>query len=235
MLTDPKRVVDYLYYNKLPNIYREKDSQIGFPFYRYLSAIFINGAGLALEDMERMINLIDPEHCPEEYLEFFFKSFGLPYYADIDVEYQRKFLANAGELIKRRGTYSCVRYLAKTLTGLDVDLRYLRGYNESGEYGRYLYIDLLAKTVQQASKIDVSTFVIEKYIKFFIPYYITDVVTPVVERVFLERPIYRKSIISVNPQYKIYPFFTSAESNILSSCYRGVTITSSIEQVISST
>ena len=76
------------------------------------------------------------------------------------------------ELRRRRGTYSCIRFLVRVLTGMDVKLSYLRGeYN--GQLGRHLIISLQAKTVEELLNLDISVSIVSKFVEFFTPYYIT--------------------------------------------------------------
>ena len=162
-------LINHLYYKKLPQIYRDMDTSLMTkPFYRYLSALIDGGYAEALSDVDNLLDLIDPQKCPGEFLPMLCNSFGLTYFEDINPIYQRKFLQNIGEITRRRGTYSCVRFIAKVLTGLDVDLEYAR--NSSG---RHLTITLLAKTIDDVNNMETSKAVIARYIGTQIPYYIT--------------------------------------------------------------
>lgn len=162
-------LLNHLYYNKLPQIYRDMDTSLmTTPFKRYLSALIDGGYSEVLKDIDNLSNLVDPQKCPEEYLPLLCNSFGLTYFEDISPIYQRKFLQNIGEINHRRGTYSCVRFIAKVLTGLDVDLEY-----ERTSTGRHLTVTLLAKTIDDVNNMETSKAVIARYIGTQIPYYIT--------------------------------------------------------------
>lgn len=162
-------LLNHLYYNKLPQIYRDMDTSLmTTPFKRYLSALIDGGYSEVLKDIDNLSNLVDPQKCPKEYLPLLCNSFGLTYFEDISPIYQRKFLQNIGEINHRRGTYSCVRFIAKVLTGLDVDLEY-----ERTSTGRHLTVTLLAKTIDDVNNMETSKAVIARYIGTQIPYYIT--------------------------------------------------------------
>ena len=95
-------LLDYLYYRCLPGIYQEEDANIGKPLYRYLQSIILGGYELAIQDIDNIIKLVDPETCPEQFFPILYESFGLTYYPDVDMKYHRKFLMNYGELRRRK-------------------------------------------------------------------------------------------------------------------------------------
>lgn len=159
-------LLDLLYNRKLPQIYRDEDSKIGFPLKRYLESLILGGYSEAISDIEGLIKVLDLNESSESLFPYLYESFGLEYFPDIDPKYQRKFILNLGELVRRRGTFSCVHYLIRALTGLESELS-LKDNN--------LEILLLADSVEQIVKMDVSIKVIGNYIRTQIPYYITPV------------------------------------------------------------
>lgn len=165
-------LLDYLYNRCLPGIYREEDAFIGKPLYRYLQSLILGGYNLAIQDIDNIIKLVDPETCPEQFFPVLYESFGLTYYPDVDMKYHRKFLMNYGELRRRKGTYSCIRFLVRVLTGMDVKLSYLRGEYDS-QLGRHLIVSLQAKTVEELLNLDTDVSIVSKFVGFFTPYYIT--------------------------------------------------------------
>lgn len=204
MLTS-NSLVDHLYYNKLPQVYRDMDSSlITKPLYRYLKALSDGGFLEALQGINGLLDLVDPEKCPEEFLAYLCESFGLEYFEDISPVYQRRFLLNVGEIIRRRGTYSCVKFMARVLTNMDVELQYLRGeYNE--QEGRHLIITLLADTLEQILNMDTSIKVIERYIGTQIPYYIYPHVTSRVKTQVVQSKVYRVNVLSSTLSYNLLP------------------------------
>ena len=172
--------VELLYERRLPKVYRDYDREKAqLALKRYLQALTDGGFGLVLTDVEESLYLIDPELCPDEYVPFLIKSFGLPYYPDIDLKYQRRVLANIGGLVKRRGTYAGVRFLSKILSGMECDLEYFRGYHLE-KYGRYLVITLLAMTTEQIRDMEISAYLMSRYVKEILPYYIHVIIKAVV-------------------------------------------------------
>lgn len=167
-----KELVDYMYYRCLPKFYLEEDSKLGVPLYRYLQVLVYGGYAYNIESADKLIDLVNPETCPQEYLRILWESFGFSYYDGIGIEYYRKFLMNYGELVRRRGTYSGVRYMARALTGMDVHLRYYRG-ELFGVYGRYIIVGVITKDEEDVERLKDRVEVIETFISDFVPYYIT--------------------------------------------------------------
>ncbi len=189
-------------YEKLPKIYREKDRELGFPLLRFISALVEGGLYELHKETTNILDLIDPEKCPDELFPYLCRSFGLEYFQDIDISYQRRFLANIGEIIRRRGTYACVRYMVSVLTGLDVELSYLRG-NYNGQEGRHLIVMVLAETIEAIRGIDVSVKVIERYLEGHIPFYIYPHVGSRIATQQVKSTIYRGNAISKTVYYSI--------------------------------
>lgn len=195
-------MLDLLYGKKLPQVYRDKDSEIGYPLKRYLESLIEGGYYGSIKDIEGMMSLIDPVTIPDEYFPYLCESFGLTYFPDIDISYQRKFLSNLGEIIRRRGTFSCVRFLIRVLTGLEANLSYIEG-ELNGEVGNFLNIILLAKDLEQIDKIDTSMKVIGSYISSHIPYYIKPVLSSQIDVQIIGSKSYAHSIVSCSKYYSI--------------------------------
>lgn len=195
-----KDMLDLLYNKKLPQVYRDEDKRIGYPLKRYLESLIDGGYYGSIKDIEKLMTLVDPLSIPEEFLQYLCESFGLSYFPDIEATYQRKFLLNIGEIVKRRGTFSCVKYLARALTGFDVELSYFEGVH-NGVDGNYLFINLLAKDLEQLKNIDISMEVISKYVSGQIPYYIRPVLSYQVGTQFINSKSYSQSAVC---SYKFY-------------------------------
>ena len=174
-------------YNKLPVIYRKMDEQIGKPLYRYLQSLIEGGYSDVIQGTDNLLDLVDPQACPDEFLPYYFKSMGIEWYPDMITEergtyYLRTFLNNIGEIYKRRGTESVIKYIAKTLTEMDVELTYTRDFNEDlTTKARTMWVNILAETEEQIAKVEVSSKVIKRFIDTQVPYYLTTVVTYVIK------------------------------------------------------
>lgn len=196
MALTSQSLLDLLYNKKLPQIYRDEDKKIGYPLKRYLESLIDGGFCGSIEDIKGMMLLIDPETIPEKFFPYLYESFGLEYFPDIDVSYQRKILMNIGELVRRRGTYSSVQFLIKVLTGLEAELSYKDGN---------LNIVLLSKTMEQVDNIDTSMFIIGNFIKTQIPFFVNPVITSRIDTQTIPSKSYSHSAIGC---YKFYTIST---------------------------
>lgn len=182
-------LTDFMYYQKLPEVYRVFDEPLGKPLYRYLQSMLeggyadlVNNTTKGYRGIENLLELIDPRTCPDEFLPYYCKSMGIDWFPDLITEergtyYLRTFLCNVGEIYKRRGTDSVVRYIAKVLTEMDVKLRYERVFNsDRTTKARILWVELQAHTQEEINKVGISSKVIKRYVDTQIPYYITSVI-----------------------------------------------------------
>lgn len=175
-------------YNKLPDIYRVMDSEIGSPLYRYLQSLMDSGYADLSITAEDLLNLVDPQTCPDEFLPYYCKSMGIDYFPDLITEsrgtyYIRTFLSNVGEIYKRRGTESVIKYIAKTLTEMNVSLAYFRELDDEGvTTARVMWVQILAETQEQIKNVDLNAKVIKRFIDTQIPFYLTSVVSYVLTR-----------------------------------------------------
>jgi hypothetical protein len=197
-------LLDYLYHRCLPEIYREEDLKLGRPLYRYLQSLILGGHEWNIQDIENIITLVNPETCPAEFFPILYESFGLTYYPDVDIKYHRKFLMNFGELRRRRGTYSCIRYLVRVLTGLDVELSYLRG-EYLGEQGRHLILNLKATSIMEILNLDNSVALVQKFLGLFLPYYITTHTIGSIATVYLTHSRIWGGAVSEKKSYTVRP------------------------------
>lgn len=187
-------LLDLLYNKKLPQVYRDEDSKVGLSLKRYLESLIEGGFCGSIEDIEKILLLIDPKNIPEEFFPYLCKSLGLEYFPDIGITYQRKFLMNIGEIIRRRGTFSCVQFIIRVLTGLDSEL---------SVEGRTLNITLIARSLDDLEKIETDTPVIERYIGTHIPYYINPVIKRKIVVQIIESKSYSHSAVGYYKHYTI--------------------------------
>lgn len=103
-------------YDKLPSIYRQEDSRIGFPLQRFLEVL-----GGGLDEIEKYIldfsNIIDVDSCPASLLPFLAKTYGLEFPYDMDEKSQRKFIKVIPYLYQYKGTDKAYRFLAREIFG----------------------------------------------------------------------------------------------------------------------
>jgi hypothetical protein len=164
-----EQLLNYLYYKRLPDIYRTQDASHGYVFKKYLEAVIENGYDYIIQNSNSFVDLNDPEKCPDEIFPYLYESKGLIYQPSILMKYQRKILKNLGELNRRRGTYNCVKYLAKVLANTDVELTLQRDM-VNGKEVKTLNVLLQASNLEQIQNMDNNIFVIQNYIGDWIPY-----------------------------------------------------------------
>lgn len=196
-------ILKYLYYGNLPEVYRVEDlkQKPKLPLYRYLQAIIESGFSDMTESIEGLLLLVDPKDCPEVFLPYLLKCFGFDYFEDIDPKYQRKLVASIGELVKRKGTCSGVKYLARVLTGLDAKL------STSEVEGRnVLTVELLFDTLGQVENLDNDIKSVERYIEYFVPFWVLPVtVTSSIRVQELKEKNYIGSAMTCYTSYNLVP------------------------------
>lgn len=185
---DGRDIVDFIYYRHLPKVYSEYDKKYTKhqDLYKYLQASLYGGSDYLLDKARGIKDLVDPLRCPEEILPLLYKCWGLEYFQDIDVYFNRVFLANIGEFVKRRGTIGGIQFIIRALTGMESEIIYQRKTKAvDGKDGRYLYIKMLASDVNQANNVTTNVYVVTRFIKKHIPFYF-DEIEPTVNIEFVE-------------------------------------------------
>ena len=185
---DGRDIVDFIYYRHLPKVYSEYDKRYTKhqDLYKYLQASLYGGSDYLLDKARGIKDLVDPLRCPEEILPLLYKCWGLEYFQDIDVYFNRVFLANIGEFVKRRGTIGGIQFIIRALTGMESEITHQRKTKAvDGKDGRYLYIKMLASDVNQANNVTTNVYVVTRFIKKHIPFYFDDI-EPTVNIEFVE-------------------------------------------------
>lgn len=185
---DGRDIVDFIYYRHLPKVYSEYDKKYTKhqDLYKYLQASLYGGSDYLLDKARGIKDLVDPLRCPEEILPLLYKCWGLEYFQDIDVYFNRVFLANIGDFVKRRGTIGGIQFIIRALTGMESEITYQRKTKAvDGKDGRYLYIKMLASDVNQANNVTTNVYVVTRFIKKHIPFYFDDI-EPTVNIEFVE-------------------------------------------------
>lgn len=182
---------DYLF-SKYPRIYREMDK---FDLLKNFTYALTDPAIPLIKKVEQMYDLLDATNCPDWAVHIFYGNFGGEFYDGIDLSYQKRFLKNVMDIIRKRGTYECVRYMTAVLTGLDVDLEYSE---EDGEKfkNRNLTVTLKAKTLNQIKNLEYSIGVVTEFITEEVPFFISATVLTEVYALALECERYAGSAMS---------------------------------------
>lgn len=124
---------NYLY-KQLPAYYRYRDIETEYTLERYLKCLgeYLN---VVFEETDDIKDLLDVEKMPSKFLPYYAKMFGIKIYDDISEAFQRKLLANIVPILKRKGTRDVIEFIARELTGYDVDI------TEGNEYAFKTWVD----------------------------------------------------------------------------------------------
>ena len=186
-------------FSKYPNIYRVQDENRLLEQFTYA---LTDPAVPLIEKVERMYELLSADDCPDEVVHIFYSNFGGEFYDGIALDYQRKFLLNAMGVIRRRGTFECVRYLVTATTGLMVDLNYSEeGVDDNGWVNRVLKVTLLARTLEDVRNMSTSITVVTELLRGQLPFYLTVDIGTRVNTQVLQSKSYSHSAIG---SYKFY-------------------------------
>lgn len=167
-------LAEFIYNRKIPEIYRIADDEISSnrDLNRFLHVGIDGGLGDTIPKIANLKTLVDPLTCPAQFLPVLASSWGLPYFEEIGVYFNRKFLSCIGEFMKRRSTMGGVKYIIRVLTGFDSDLEYER-VSEGEKQGRFLRYTLKPSTIKELDRLGVSEKALSHFIQRNIPFYIT--------------------------------------------------------------
>lgn len=163
---------EYLYF-RLPKVYRDYDVEIERvvegevkvfkTLQEYLYSFAEGGFQPMLEDLEAIVNLVDPWKCPSEFLPLLLRHFGLDFIEDIPEKFQRRLLQNIVVLYKKKGTIPAVAFLARELSGFDVIIEETQRGNIE-----FALIKLNAYENEDAELL-LAQDVVQRYIHLFLP------------------------------------------------------------------
>lgn len=112
---------EYLY-NILPPTYRKADLDTNMTLKKYLDVLG-GSFGNVLDDTVNLLELIDVEKMPSRLLPYYGRMFGFEYDDSVPEDFQRKYLANIVDILKRKGTKAVIEFTARELTGMNAYVR----------------------------------------------------------------------------------------------------------------
>ena len=118
---------DYLY-NRLPQVYRTSDNEQILR--RFIETFAEAGFDPLLQETMDIMNLLDVEKCPSEFLPLLCSLYGFEYTVEIPELFIRRLLKHIIELYKRKGTKSVVKFIARELTGFDSEIIENKDFDE---------------------------------------------------------------------------------------------------------
>ena len=111
--------------------------EIRGPLYRYIMSIVMTAGAETLERSEQLWYAQDPHMSPDRLFPDWYENFGIPYFNDIPIWFQRKILSILGELYMRKGTRGAIEYLAQEVTGFSAEINDLK-YNNFRTWSPYV-------------------------------------------------------------------------------------------------
>lgn len=105
-------------YNRFPPVYREEDAKVNFALKRYLQALSDGGFKYAIDEINGITALIDPNTALSKALPILFKQYGLEIFNGIPEPYLRYLLPKLGEAWSKKGSLSVVEFITSSLSGI---------------------------------------------------------------------------------------------------------------------
>lgn len=105
-------------YNRFPPKYREDDAMNGNALMRYIQALSDGGFKYSIDEINGIINLIDPDKVDSKILPTLFKQYGLEIFNGIPGQYLRYLLPKLGEMWSRKGSLSAIEFITSSLSGI---------------------------------------------------------------------------------------------------------------------
>ncbi len=148
-----------------------------------------------------LVELVNPLTCPEELFPFLYESFGLTYFNDIDIAYQRRFLNNIGFMNRIKGTITEANFICSILTNMKNDAWYEKDF-ETGD--RYLRIILYADNIEDIKNIKTSGNIVQRFLKTRIPFYLEPLVSVQVRGEILVNQKHFAEKLVISKGYTLY-------------------------------
>lgn len=111
-------------YGRLPAIYRTEDENNNFALKRYLESLSDGGYAKLIDEMNGILNIVDPEKTPQKVLKHLFGQYGVTMFQGVDEKLLRKLLQIISDVFARKGSKSTIYYIASILTGCECVINY---------------------------------------------------------------------------------------------------------------
>lgn len=108
-------------YNRFPAKYREDDSLQNYALKRYIEALSDGGFKYAIDEINGLMNLINPVNVDTEVLPILFSQYGLEVFNGIPENYLRYLLPRLGEAWSKKGSISAIEFITSSLSGVKVE------------------------------------------------------------------------------------------------------------------
>ena len=109
-------------YSRFPTKYKEDDVSQNYALKRYIEALSDGGYSLAIEDINGITSLIDPDKVDANILPVLFEQYGLTVFNGIPESYLRYLLPKLSEAYEQKGSLTVIEFITSALTGVKVYL-----------------------------------------------------------------------------------------------------------------
>lgn len=121
LLLDNKDFGEKLY-NTLPPRYREDDALVNFALKRYLTVLADGGFAKVIDELNGLLNLVDPDKVDSKILPILFSQYGLEIFNGIPELYLRKLLPYVNYLFSQKGSITPVEFLTTLVSGVKTEI-----------------------------------------------------------------------------------------------------------------
>lgn len=152
-------------YNRLPALYRTEDVNNNLALKRYLESLSEGGFAKLINEMNGLLNIVDPEKTPHKVLKYLFGQYGVTMFQGVDEKLLRKLLQIISDIFSRKGSKSTIYYIASILTGCECVINYTI---EDG-----IYLLKISFEVEDESQLlsDTDKSFLESILKDYVPFY----------------------------------------------------------------
>lgn len=152
-------------YNRLPALYRTEDVNNNLALKRYLESLSEGGFAKLINEMNGLLNIVDPEKTPHKVLKYLFGQYGVTMFQGVDEKLLRKLLQIISDILSRKGSKSTIYYIASILTGCECVINYTIEDD--------MYLLKISFEVEDESQLlsDADKNFLESILKDYIPFY----------------------------------------------------------------
>lgn len=152
-------------YNRFPMKYREDDIDQNFALKRYLQAMGDGGFQFAIEDINGLTTLIDPDTIKAEFLPLLFRHYGLEVFNGIPEEYLRYLLPRLGEIYAMKGSLQAIDYVCTSISGIKTITTV--DYDENGNPTVKVKLEMDVALGDFVPDVEQLNRILEKFIPFY--------------------------------------------------------------------
>lgn len=105
-------------YGRFPPKYREDDAFQNYALKRYLQSLSDGGFKYSIDEINGILDLVDPEKVDAKVLPILFQQYGLKVFNGIPEEYLRYLLPKLGEAWSKKGSLNVIEFITASLSGI---------------------------------------------------------------------------------------------------------------------